>query len=63
MTQINSFASRCPQCTSIQPEPPVEKDSAPVWGVLGGVVFGFYVGSFWAGLIFGIVFAYVLAKK
>ena len=63
MTQINSFASRFAHCTSIQPKPSAEEDPAAVWGFLGGVVFGFAVGSFWAGLIFGIVLAAVLAKE
>lgn len=63
MTQINSFASRCPHCTSIQPKPPAEEDSAPVWGLFAGVAFGLAVGSFWAGLIFFILVSFMLAKK
>lgn len=61
MTEINLLASRCPNCTSIQPEPPKEENTAPVWGIVGGLIVGFATGSFWFGLIFAILVTAVMA--
>jgi hypothetical protein len=59
---IDGFATRCPYCTSIQPDPPPRtENAAPVWGIVGGLIVGFATGSFWFGLLFAIIITAVMA--